>query len=137
MRGDMDHLELDPLGPMGMGPIADDDVPGPLALAPLSPLDAAGRPTEAACGRSLFRSLPLARWTFLTFESSGVWRPPAGVHSLESQVDLLLAEREGFEPSGPVSQANSLAVSPIRPLSHLSSLPDRSIRRLVLEQKSW
>src|ERR1700749_2571142 len=30
------------------------------------------------------------------------------------------AEREGFEPSGPVSQANSLAVSPIRPLSHLS-----------------
>jgi hypothetical protein len=33
---------------------------------------------------------------------------------------LIPAEREGFEPSGPVSQANSLAVSPIRPLSHLS-----------------
>ncbi len=32
----------------------------------------------------------------------------------------LLAEREGFEPSDPVSQVNSLAVSPIRPLSHLS-----------------
>ena len=31
------------------------------------------------------------------------------------------AEREGFEPSDPVSQVNSLAVSPIRPLSHLSS----------------
>jgi hypothetical protein len=30
------------------------------------------------------------------------------------------AEREGFEPSDPVSQVNSLAVSPIRPLSHLS-----------------
>ena len=30
------------------------------------------------------------------------------------------AEREGFEPSDPVSQINSLAVSPIRPLSHLS-----------------
>ena len=32
------------------------------------------------------------------------------------------AEEEGFEPSDPVSQVNSLAVSPIRPLSHLSSL---------------
>ena len=31
------------------------------------------------------------------------------------------AEREGFEPSEPVSQLNSLAVSPIRPLSHLSA----------------
>ena len=31
------------------------------------------------------------------------------------------AEREGFEPSDPVSQVNSLAVSPIRPLSHLST----------------
>ena len=31
-----------------------------------------------------------------------------------------LAEREGFEPSDPGSQVNSLAVSPIRPLSHLS-----------------
>ena len=30
------------------------------------------------------------------------------------------AEREGLEPSDPVSQVNSLAVSPIRPLSHLS-----------------
>ncbi len=30
------------------------------------------------------------------------------------------AEREGFEPSDPVTQVNSLAVSPIRPLSHLS-----------------
>ena len=32
----------------------------------------------------------------------------------------LAAEREGFEPSDPVTQVNSLAVSPIRPLSHLS-----------------
>jgi integrase len=31
------------------------------------------------------------------------------------------AEREGFEPSDPVTQVNSLAVSPIRPLSHLSN----------------
>jgi outer membrane protein assembly factor BamB len=30
------------------------------------------------------------------------------------------AEREGFEPSDPVTQVNSLAVNPIRPLSHLS-----------------
>src|SRR5580698_3868469 len=35
-----------------------------------------------------------------------------------------LAEREGFEPSDPVSQVNSLAVSPIRPLSHLSRVSD-------------
>jgi hypothetical protein len=33
-----------------------------------------------------------------------------------------LAEREGFEPSDPVTQVNSLAVNPIRPLSHLSRL---------------
>ena len=32
-----------------------------------------------------------------------------------------LAEREGFEPSDPVTQVKSLAVTPIRPLSHLSS----------------
>ena len=31
------------------------------------------------------------------------------------------AEREGFEPSEAISHLNSLAVSPIRPLSHLSS----------------
>ena len=31
------------------------------------------------------------------------------------------AEREGFEPSDPVTQVKSLAVTPIRPLSHLSS----------------
>jgi hypothetical protein len=34
--------------------------------------------------------------------------------------DAPRAEREGFEPSDPVTQVNSLAVSPIRPLSHLS-----------------
>ncbi len=33
---------------------------------------------------------------------------------------MFLAERGGFEPPDPVSQVNSLAVSPIRPLSHLS-----------------
>ena len=33
-----------------------------------------------------------------------------------------VAEKEGFEPSDPVSQVNSLAVSPIRPLSHFSTL---------------
>ena len=31
-----------------------------------------------------------------------------------------VAEREGFEPSDPHYQVNSLAVSPIRPLWHLS-----------------
>ena len=42
------------------------------------------------------------------------------------------AEREGFEPSDPVTQVNSLAVNPIRPLSHLSlrsSLGHRAPRR--------
>ncbi len=33
---------------------------------------------------------------------------------------MALAEREGFEPSDPHYQVNSLAVSPIRPLWHLS-----------------
>jgi hypothetical protein len=41
------------------------------------------------------------------------------LYDLGSNFDNL-AEREGFEPSDPVSQVNSLAVSPIRPLSHLS-----------------
>ena len=40
------------------------------------------------------------------------------------------AEREGFEPSDPVSQVNSLAVSPIRPLSHLSKRSDLLFYRL-------
>src|SRR5664280_1008763 len=40
--------------------------------------------------------------------------------------DITRAEREGFDPSDPVTQVNSLAVSPIRPLSHLS-LPLRPI----------
>ena len=39
----------------------------------------------------------------------------------QNDVIMTTAEREGFEPSDPVSQVNSLAVSPIRPLSHLSS----------------
>jgi hypothetical protein len=35
-----DPLELDPLGPMGIGPITDDRSPSdPLALDPLSPID--------------------------------------------------------------------------------------------------
>jgi hypothetical protein len=34
------------------------------------------------------------------------------------------AEREGFEPSDGFEPVNSLAVSPIRPLSHLSSISD-------------
>jgi hypothetical protein len=36
-----------------------------------------------------------------------------------------LAEKEGFEPSDPVSQVPSLAVRSIRPLSHFS-MPDES-----------
>ena len=44
------------------------------------------------------------------------------------------AEREGFEPSDPVTQVNSLAVSPIRPLSHLS-LPLRP--KLAYHFRGW
>ena len=40
-----------------------------------------------------------------------------------SRVPVPRAEREGFEPSDPVTQVNSLAVNPIRPLSHLSLRP--------------
>ena len=48
--------------------------------------------------------------------------PPerAVVRIVRHQVPDSRAEREGFEPSDPVTQVNSLAVSPIRPLSHLS-----------------
>jgi hypothetical protein len=38
----------------------------------------------------------------------------------------IFSERLGFEPRGPVSQANSLAVSCFRPLSHLSNFPAMS-----------
>jgi hypothetical protein len=39
----------------------------------------------------------------------------------ESDADsMTFAEKEGFEPSDQVSPVNSLAVSPIRPLSHFS-----------------
>ena len=46
--------------------------------------------------------------------------PVADVAPDPGRRDITRAEREGFEPSDPVSQVNSLAVSPIRPLSHLS-----------------
>ena len=57
-----------------------------------------------------------------------IW-DPAALNGTETSVHQgechelrheIRAEREGFEPSDPVSQVNSLAVSPIRPLSHLS-----------------
>ena len=45
---------------------------------------------------------------------------------------VVSAERQGFEPWDPVSQVNSLAVSPIRPLSHLSwHFLDHSWTKLV------
>ena len=44
-----------------------------------------------------------------------MWPYPARRHG-QGQI----AEREGFEPSDGLYPVNSLAVSPIRPLSHLS-----------------
>ena len=35
----------------------------------------------------------------------------------------------GFEPTDPVSQVKSLAVTPIRPLSHLSVKPNPRVRQ--------
>ena len=45
--------------------------------------------------------------------------------------DITTAEREGFEPSDPVTQVNSLAVSPIRPLSHLSGCRSEALYSLT------
>ena len=45
--------------------------------------------------------------------------------------DTAGAEREGFEPSEQVSPLNSLAVSPIRPLSHLSGNYSKSFQHAV------
>jgi site-specific DNA recombinase len=53
----------------------------------------------------------------ITRRSSGQWASASLVLCLKQNN---LAEREGFEPSDPVTQVNSLAVNPIRPLSHLS-----------------
>ena len=62
---------------------------------------------------------------------AGRWMPGTGAARPTQRRRRILAEREGFEPSDPVSQVNSLAVSPIRPLSHLSrtdqsKLPSRA-----------
>ncbi len=43
------------------------------------------------------------------------------IRIVRHHVPDIRAEREGFEPSDPVTQVKSLAVTPIRPLSHLSS----------------
>ena len=53
-----------------------------------------------------------------------IYRGPAGHPGAHPKSPKNSAEREGFEPSDPVSQVNSLAVSPIRPLSHLSRYYD-------------
>jgi hypothetical protein len=48
MRRTTDPLALDPLGPMGIGPIADDHSPSdPLALDPLSPINSGARWIDA------------------------------------------------------------------------------------------
>jgi hypothetical protein len=50
MRRHTDPLALDPLGPIGISPIA--DIPSatdPLALEPLSALSAGARPIDAGC----------------------------------------------------------------------------------------
>jgi hypothetical protein len=48
MRRAADPLALDPLGPMGIGPIADAYPPSdPLALDPLSPVDSGARRVDA------------------------------------------------------------------------------------------
>ena len=56
----------------------------------------------------------------LYIRSPGRW---ARAYSVAGLKQVTLAERGGFEPPDPVSQVNSLAVSPIRPLSHLSVAP--------------
>ena len=43
-------------------------------------------------------------------------------------------EREGFEPSDPVSLVNALAVRPIRPLSHLSEWTESTARSCQIPQ---
>ena len=47
MRWTADPLALDPLGSIGIGPIADGfSTPGPLALEPLSPVDSHAGPID-------------------------------------------------------------------------------------------
>ena len=64
-----------------------------------------------------------------TFSSQPAGTTTVAAHGAPTVADLVVralrvpdprAEREGFEPSDPVTQVNSLAVNPIRPLSHLS-----------------
>ena len=51
MRWTADPLALDPLGSIGIGPIADVySTPDRLALDPLSPMDSGARPIDAQAG---------------------------------------------------------------------------------------
>ena len=56
------------------------------------------------------------------------WDPKTRVPRFEL---VSLAERLGFEPRGPVSQANSLAVNCFQPLSHLSKFSVYCFRKIV------
>ena len=67
MRRCTDPLALDPLSPIGIGPIADiASTTDPLALEPLSPLSAGARPTDAgfvaADAASMIRPAVVPGW---------------------------------------------------------------------------
>ncbi len=64
-----------------------------------------------------------ARWRSGLVVVAGMRTPGPGPAPSHAGPGPERAEREGFEPSDPVTQVNSLAVSPIRPLSHLSLPP--------------
>ena len=93
-------------------------VPDRPTLAPAS----AGR---RSC-RALGASEPFFRESFQPGEPGGPWSPVTSATNHRRACQP--AEREGFEPSDRVPPVNSLAVSPIRPLSHLSRV-DRERRR--------
>gem|GEM_PF-5071753 len=48
------------------------------------------------------------------------YRSSSGPIAMKNFSNSILAERVGFEPTDRVSPVKSLAVTPIRPLSHLS-----------------
>ncbi len=55
----------------------------------------------------------------LSYERLLCCKPPSVPPETDAD-STTFAEKEGFEPSDQVSPVNSLAVSPIRPLSHFS-----------------
>jgi hypothetical protein len=71
-------------------------------------------------GRRTWAALRCGQISMAAYHGDAGWTSPRRNPPGRPSTNRPLAEREGFEPSDEFNLVNSLAVSPIRPLSHLS-----------------